>query len=281
MSKKFNIRRSFIYYDIYSRLKNIALSAYKWEGLPDTCNARFLEDTLFHYGQAVFVNDPEMSFLNLKVTAADRLNVYNEPLAYTAYSTGYNKIYSADDCVFIRNNLMNKSTDSTIMMYAERIAKIEMAIDINVQAQKTPILIRCDEKTKTRLENIYNQYSGDSPVIFGHKALQDKPLDVLITGSPFVADKLREEKRALWNECLEFLGFNTNPADKKKERLIVSEVDSNNEQIDIQAATMLLCREMACEAINKMFGLNVSVKRRVEEMKPKFDGGIEDGEIYN
>ena len=281
MSKKFNIRRSFIYYDIYSRLKNIALSAYKWEGLPDTCNARFLEDTLFHYGQAVFVNDPEMSFLNLKVTAADRLNVYNEPLAYTAYSTGYNKIYSADDCVFIRNNLMNKSTDSTIMMYAERIAKIEMAIDINVQAQKTPILIRCDEKTKTTLENIYNQYTGDSPVIFGHKALQDKPLDVLITGSPFVADKLREEKRALWNECLEFLGFNTNPADKKKERLIVSEVDSNNEQIDIQAATMLLCREMACEAINKMFGLNVSVKRRVEEMKPKFDGGIEDGEIYN
>ena len=85
----------------------------------------------------------------------------------------------------------------------------------------------------------------------------------------------------MWNECLEFLGFNTNPADKKKERLIVSEVDSNNEQIDIQAATMLLCREMACEAINKMFGLNVSVKRRVEEMKPKFDGGIEDGEIYN
>lgn len=269
MAKKLSIRSTLVYHDYYSRLKNIALSVFKWEGLPPTCNERFLEDTLFHFGRAVFVKDSEMSYLNLKVNPADTLNVYNEPIGYQAFSTGYDKFYSADECVIIRNNKMEKSTDSTIILFAERLATIELALSVNINAQKTPILVRCDEKTRLTLQTVYDQYEGDKPVIFGSKSLQDKPLDVLTTGAPFVADKLREEKRAVWNEALEFLGINTNPSDKKKERLIVSEVDSNNEQIDIQSLTMLASREKACEEINKMFGLSVRVVQSLDELKPE------------
>ena len=268
--KHFNIRRHYLYYDYYARLKNIAMSVFKWEGLPDTCNERFLEDTLFNYGIAVFVKDPVMSYLNLRCIVAGNLNVYNEALTYNCYSTGYDRIYSKDECVLIRNNFAEKSTDSTIVLFAERLAKIQMAIDVNINAQKTPILILCDEKSRTSLENIYNQYEGDRPVIYGSKALQDTPLQPLKTDAPFVADKLREEKRSVWNEALEFLGINTNPSDKKKERLITNEVDANNEQIDIQASTMLLTRQEACQNINDMFGLNVSVSQRVDDFKDDY-----------
>lgn len=264
MKKTYHVRNTQVFHDIYSRLKMIALSVFKWEGLPETCNARFLEDCLFHYGCAIFVLDDEMSFLNLKATPASTLNVYNEPLAYTAFSTGYTKIYNADECVYIRNNLLDKSTDSTIILFAERLANIERAIEVNVNAQKTPILIRTDEKGKTTVENIYNQYEGNKPVIVGSKSLSERPLEVLKTDAPFVADRLREEKRAVWNEALEFLGINTNPSDKKKERLVVNEVDANNEQIDIQAQTFLSTRLKACEEINKMFGLELSVKQRIK-----------------
>lgn len=267
MAKKFNIRKTWVFHDYYSRLKNIALSIFKWENLPETCNEKFLEECLFDYGSAVFVNDPEMSFLNLKANIAGNLNVYNEALAYQAFSTGYSRIFPADECVYIKNNYLGKSTDSTILLYAERLARLDLTIDVNVNAQKTPILIKCDDKTKLSLEMIYNQYEGDKPAIFGAKSLQDKPLEVLTTGAPFIADKLREEKRAVWNEALEFMGINTNPADKKKERLIVDEVDSNNEQIDIQTITMLLCRQNACDEINAKFGLNLSVSMRVDELK--------------
>lgn len=274
MAKKIDIRKTWVFHDYYSRLKNIALSAFKWEGLPETCNERFLEDCLFHYGQAIFVNDPTMGFLNLKVNPASTLNVYNEPTRYTAYSTGYTEQYDADDCVVIWNNYLKKSTDSTIILFAEKLTIIELALQVNINAQKTPILIRCDEKTKKTLEEVYAKYEGDSPVIFGHKSLQEKPLECLTTGAPYVADKLREQKRTVWNEALEFLGINTNPADKKKERLITAEVDSNNEQIDIQILTMLLCRQNACEAINKKYGLNVEVTMRVDELKNLWDWGV-------
>ncbi len=271
MSKRNDIKRSWVFHDYYARLKNIALSVFKWEGLPKTCNARFLEDCLFHYGQAIFINDPDMGFLNLKCTPASTLNPYNEPLSFTAFSINYNRIFDREDCVHIRNNYLLKSTDSTILLFAERLAKIEMSLGININAQKTPLLIKTDDKTRLSMEKLYDKYEGDSPLIVVSNKMQEKPIEVLKTDAPFIADRLREEKHAVWNEALEFLGINTNPSDKKKERLITSEVDSNNEQIDIQCLTMLLCRQQACEEINEKYGLNVSVKMRVDELKPKHD----------
>lgn len=265
MKKLFkNIRNTHIFHEYYSNLKNIALSVFEWENLPDTCNARFLEKVLFENGRAIFVKDDKMSFLNLRCNPVDVYNVYEQPTGYTAYSLNYDKNYSADECVFIRNNYLEKSTDFTIMMYAERLANIQLTIDVNINAQKTPILIRCDKQAKLSLDTIYNQYEDNKPKIFIDKSLHEKPLEILKTDAPYLADKLREEKRAVWNECLEFLGLNTNPSDKKKERLIISEVNANDEQIQIQAETMLLCRKQACEEINEKYGLNVSVKKRVE-----------------
>lgn len=270
--KVFHIRNHYYYHDYYARLKNIALSIFKWEGLPDSCNGRFLEDSLYHYGLAGFVKDPSMSYLTLRATPSGVLNVYNEPLSYTLYGTGYSQIYDKDDMVLIRNNPIEKSTESTIVLFAEKLATIELAIQVNINAQKTPVLIRCDEKTRMSLEAIYAQYEGNKPVIYGAKSLQEKPLEVLSTGAPFVSDKLRQEKSAVWNEALEFLGINTNPADKKKERLVVSEVESNNEQIDIQVATMFASRQRAAKMINEKYeGLNVEVKLRVEEFKTLWD----------
>ena len=276
---KNNLRQTATFNDYYSRLKNIALSVFEWEGLPETCNARFLEECLFKYGQAIFVNDDRYGFLNLKVNASDSLNFYEEPIKYTAHSIGYGeKTFDRDKCVIVRNNYLCKSTDSTALLYAEKLTKIDLAIQTNINAQKTPILLRCDSKTKTSLEAIYRAYDGDNPVIFGHKALQEKPVDAISTGAPFVADKLRQEKTAEWNEYLEHVGINTNPSDKKKERLIVSEVDSNNESIDIQGEAMLLCRQQACEEANKLFGWNCSVKLRVHEENEE---GIVNGEVHN
>ena len=258
-----SIRKSHLFHDYYNRLKCMALSVYEWENLPPTCNGRFLERCLFENGCAIFVEDENMSYLNLRGVPTNTLNVYEEATAYTAFSTGYSKIYNVDDCVFIRNNILTKSTDSTILYYAERLTALELAIMVNINAQKTPVLIRTDEKTKKSLETIYNQYEGNKPVIFGTKLLQEKPLDVLNTNAPFVADKLQEQKRIVWNEAIEFLGLNTNPADKKKERLIVDEVNTNNEQIELQSETMLLTRQEACEQINEKYGLNVKVKKRI------------------
>jgi hypothetical protein len=156
------------------------------------------------------------------------------------------------------------------MLFAERLAKLTLVHEINIQAQKTPIMIRTDDKTKESLITLYEQYAGDKPFIVGSKSLADKPIEAIITGAPFVAEQIREEKIAVWNEALEFLGINTNPSDKKKERLIMSEVNSNNEQIDIQSATMLLTREEACDEFYDKYGDDIAVSSRIEELTERY-----------
>lgn len=279
MGRRNNIRRTLIFHDYYTRLKNIALVCFEWENLPESCNARFLENTLFQDGRAIFVDDENMSYLNLRVAPSGSLNVYGEPDKYTAYSTTYSKEYEIGKCVFIRNNYLAQSTSFTLGQIAERMALIQSAIDININGQKTPFLLYGDDKVIESLKNLYNQYDGDKPAIYGSKKLQEYPINVLNTHAPFLADKLREEKRALWNEALEFLGIDTNPSDKKKERLIVSEVNSNNHQIEVQADVFLIARQEACKAINNMYGLNVNVKRRINNINDltEPEGGGDNG----
>jgi len=247
--------------DYYDRLRLIALSLFEWEGLPDSCNPRHLEQTLYMYGRVLFIEDSDLGFLNTKVTPSGSLNIYDEPISYTAYGVGYNKSYDKDDCVLIRNNYLDRPTDYSVMLFASRLTEAERTIDVNIKAQKTPILIRCDEKDRLTMKNLYSQFSGNEPFIMGSKSLNLEALKVLKTDAPYIADKVQVYKREVWNEALTFFGINNANSDKR-ERLITDEVNANNEVIDINAQAMLLTRLEACKAINKKYGLNVTVKMR-------------------
>jgi hypothetical protein len=240
----------------------MVLSLFEWEGLPGSCDARFLEMTLFKEGRAVFVNDSTLGFLTLRVNPNGHVNHYNEYTSYQAYSNTYTeKSFSANECVFIRNNYLEKPTEIPVMLYASRLAEIQRTIDVNINAQKTPVLIQCDEKDKTTLENIYKQYEGNRPVIVAGKGITADAFKVVKTDAPFVTDKLRIESHELMNEILSYFGIN-NANTQKKERLITNEVNANDEQVEFMAQSMLITRQEACEKINKMFGLHISVKRR-------------------
>jgi hypothetical protein len=242
---------------------------FEWENLPESCNARFLELTLYTYGRALFIEDPTTGFLNMRCTPSGTLNNYDEPVSFTAYSTVYNKEFDRDDCVLIRNNYLERPTDNSVVLFATRLTEAERTIDTNIKAQKTPVLIRCDDKDRLTMKNLYKDYEGNEPFILGGKALNLDGLKVLKTDAPFVADKVQNYKHEIWNEALTFFGVNNANSDKR-ERLITDEVNANNEVISINAQSMLLTRLEACKWINKRYGLNVSVKMR------SFEGQNED-----
>jgi hypothetical protein len=262
--------------DYYDRLKLIAMSLFEWEGLPETCNTRHLEQSLYMYGRALFYQDPNnKGFFNAKCTPSGTLNHYDEPISYMAYSTVYQREFDRDNCVLIRNNYLERPTDQSVILFASRLTTAERTIDVNINAQKTPVLVRCDDKDRMTMKNLYNQYEGNEPFILGSKSLNPDGIKVFKTDAPFVADKLQLYKRDIWNEALTFFGIN-NANTEKRERLITDEVNANNEVININAQAMLLTRQEACEQINKRYGLNVSVKMRsfeVQEIDDENKGG--------
>lgn len=237
----------------YLWLKTIALSVFKWEGLPPTINERYLEETLFNKGKCLFFYDNKLGFLSLACNPANNVNVYGEPLSYYVSSFYYQKTISAGESVLIRNNDLEEPTQYQIAAFANRLTETERTTDINLKAQKTPILIITDDKSQLTLKNVYRQYSTGEPVIFGDKNfINADTIKVLKTDAPYIIDKLDTHKQILWNEVLTFLGIQ-NADTSKRERMIVDEVNANNQNVIVNANVMLKTRQEACDLINDMF----------------------------
>ena len=241
------------YQQYYNRLTELSTVMFEWKNLPDTVDQRFLELTLFAKGMAVFFKDEELGYLALPVAINGTWNVYNIPKGRRAYATnGYQNNLDEKNSVIIFNNYTHTNSMLDVEMFSRRLYNMDRAIDININAQKTPVLIQCTEQQRLTMLNLYKQYDGNEPFIFGDSSLDVKGFQVLKTDAPFVADKIRQEKTQTWNEALTYLGIsNTNVT--KKERLISDEVIRSQGGTIASRYSRLEMRRQACEAINKMF----------------------------
>ena len=250
------------YMQYYNRLTELALSMFEWKNLPKTVDQRFLEMCLFSDGMCVFFEDDVLGYLGLRCMIGGRLNVYQIPTDRKAYATnGYQKELDGTNSVIIFNNYLHTNSMLDVEMFSKRLYNLDRAIDVNANAQKTPVLIQCDESQRLTMKNLYKQYEGNEPFIFGSKGLDANGLKVLQTGAPYVADKLYELKTQIWNEALTYLGI-SNINVVKKERMITDEVTRNQGGTVASRYSRLESRRQACKQINEMFGLDIWVEYR-------------------
>lgn len=245
--------------DYFHRLKNLAVTMFKWENLPNSVNERYLEWALFIYGKAVFFEHPTRGFMCLN-GVLEGLNFYNDPLRIRPISPveSFSSI-PADECVLIRNTPDMYPTFLTTVRYAKSLYDIDASIDVNVAAQKTPILILTDVKQKMSAQAMYQKYNGNTPVIYGMKGTFDpNSFQVLRTDAPFVAGQLQDIKITKYNEYLSFLGIGM--SDEKRERRITGEIEPFRQQANALANIGLSQRKHACKLINDLWGLNVDVR---------------------
>ena len=241
----------------YNRLVELSISMFEWKNLPDSVDPRFLELTLFTDGQAVFFEDEVLGYLALQNAMSGDFDVYRIPRDRRAYAVnGYQKQLNEKDSVIIYNNYLHTNSMLDVQMFAKRLYNLDRAIDVNANAQKTPILLLCDDSERLTLENMYMQYDGNKPVIKGVKGLNPNAFTVLKTDAPFVADKLYQLKTQIWNEALTYLGI-SNINITKKERLITDEVTRNQGGTIASRYSRLQARREACKKINEMFGLDI------------------------
>lgn len=261
------------YFDYLNRLKKIALSIFEWVNLPKSMNARWIERTLYYNGKCAFLKDKEMGFINTACASSGYIDIYGLPTKVNCWSFNYNSIRSVykgynptwseaqfeaqkdNGCVLVLNNWEGIPTASTLELFAYRLYEAQRTCDINIKAQKTPVMVIVNEKQRIFMENLYNQYDGNQPFIFGDKdQLNEDILKSIDTKAPYLADKLTEYKKEIWNEALQFLGINS-IALEKKERLITDEANSNNEVTNLNLQSYLAVRQEACKEFNEKYGL--------------------------
>ena len=249
---------NYTYMQYAYRLMELSISMFEWKNLPEGIDERFLEMVLFTDGHAVFFKDDELGdYLALQCLINGKLNVYRIPINRRAFAVnGYQKKLTDMDSVIIFNNMLHTNSWLDVKMFAKRLYNLDRIIDVNANAQKTPILIKGNEQQRLTLTNLYKEYDGNAPVIFADKSLDMNALQVLSTQAPYVADKIYQLKTQIWNEALTYLGI-SNVSFQKRERMVSDEVTRSQGGTVASRYSRLNARRQACEQINKMFGLNI------------------------
>lgn len=245
------------------RLMELSMSMFEWKNLPNTVDPRYIELRLFETGSVVFFKDDVLGELCLDCIQQGNFDVYGNPITRRAYScyNNYQKVLSNKDSVIIWNNYLRTNSVTDIQLYAKRLWDLDRSVDVNAKAQKTPILIQCNEKQKLSMKNLYMQYDGNIPAIFADNNIDINGIKVISTQAPYVADKLYQLKNQIWNEALTYLGI-SNLNINKQERLITDEVSSSQGSTISSRYSRLECRKQAVEKINEMFGLDIEVDYR-------------------
>ena len=254
---------------IYNKYKMLSLNMFRWEGLPETIESRHIENSLFNYGLCLIVNDKDMGFLSVPCNYGAYMNVNNVPTEVITCGFNYIKTfkYMREDknkCQLILNNDLAIGNENYIFDYSQRMFEVENCIRVNINQQKFPWFVNTTPNNKKTMETMFQKVLNGEPYILGSKD-QIGNVEVLTLNTPYIADKLNEYKYELEREVLSFHGLNNNF--EKKERLLVDEVNSNNDFIDRNVELMYRQRKLACEQINKKFGWNVKVVNLNEEAK--------------
>ena len=272
---------AFSYY--YYKLMLINRSLFEWEGLPNNMDERWIEKYLYSSGKCIFYKDPVLGFMVAGFGQEGSINCYGDPT--TVYPVAENYVYegeqlmNGENCYVIRNNDLMLPNVPIIRLYSYKLTNIDRAIDVNIEATKTPIIIRCSDKQRLSLKNAINQRRDNEPVIWtSDNANIGEMVSTLETNAPMVFPQLQAQKHMILNEIFTDLGINNANMDKK-ERMVANEVTANDEQVKASEDVMLKVREEACRQINRIFGLNISVKRRKLESIPEYKDIIkEEGE---
>lgn len=251
------------YIQYFNRLVELSVSTFEWQGLPETVDPRYLELHLFQNGSMVYFRDEVMGDLCLDCIANGQFDVYGNPISRRAYSSynQYQKTLNESDSVIIWNNYLRQPSVLDVKMFAKRLYNLDRIIDVNVNAQKTPVLVQGTEKQRLTLINLYKEFDGNAPFIFGDKSLDLNGLKAISTNAPYVADKLYQLKTQIWNEALTYLGI-SNLNIQKKERMITDEVQRNQGGTIASRYSRLEARREAVDKINRMFGTDISVDYR-------------------
>ena len=258
MSRKSLMERMYI-----RVLTELSCNRFKWVGLPDTIDERFIELTLFRQSLAVFYFDEQYHrHLCLRAAGTGRVNMYDNPTTFTVIGNAMvHKTLNARKCVPIWSNYLRIPDWDIVMIYATKLAEIDRTIEIDLKAMRYNYILQVPENERLTYENIMRQHDEGQPIVFGTQALDP---DAVIKTFPILIDKdvvlnLQMSKTKLWNEVMTLLGINNSNQDKK-ERLVADEVSANDGQVVASRNVSLNARQHAAEQINKMYDLHISVQ---------------------
>ena len=256
-----------------------AVSLYKWE-LPKTWDKDYFLYVLYVAGFVGVINAGPKYGIVPQWGTLDGYNLYYAPrkFRYSNPLIGGGGLVIHEECELIKLQGNYTGIWDLILYYASKMALLSEAFDMNAANVKTSRIFFVKSKAAAEtLKKLADKVQSGQVITVLDKELLDENGKFTAEwfnddlNKNYICDKLLIELRKLENEFCTDLGIPNSNTDKK-ERLITDEVNSNNTETMLRADLWLDRLKECCEAVNKMYDLNISVDWRV---KP------DDGNIVN
>lgn len=241
---------------------------FKYEGLPDTIPAKWLENYLLVNGFTVFIKDDADGLICTYAGVGADPDVYFIPTK-AIVSNPYLKDKSAAreytrdvDCVVMYNDTYCQGLLPMLKKYCAQMVEIDVSFYLNtVMSRGTAVLSATDDNTKASAELWLKHIKEGKLGVIGESnfTLADRDLTVnQLTGTDGTLTNLIEAmqyvKASLYND----LGLQAN-YNMKREAINAGESQLTKDQLHPLIDNMLKERQEGLDRVNKMFGTNITV----------------------
>lgn len=239
-------------------LIELALSRFRWVGLPETCNERYLEWVLLTEGSATLAYPSLTSetLLSLKSVQQGAPNMYDEPRSWRALgATGKtNFMCNWTNGVWIWENSTRYPLMVKINIWARELTDIIRTKQINRFHMRMPLVITGPQDRALDVQNFYKNIANGDPFVLAFDNFSDIQTNTTMPerAREYIGDKLQAEWSNTWDAIYRELGIDSMPF--KEERMIEDEVNSTMQPTELARLSPLTTRRAACDKLNARFG---------------------------
>lgn len=250
------------YYTRYMNLfSKMCAGRFKWS-IPEYYPVQFIEQFLIYNGK-VLLFELFDKFEAWNFTENGGFDIHGYPLKRNVtFVNGRTAMFDENNSIIVKNNSLGIPDSNTMSSYASQLAQLDCAIDVNLRACKTPIILKGNKSQMDSIKAAYRQFDGDTPVMVNDKnsTTLKECIEVFDLKTTYRGNEYYTTKDRLMAEAFNALGFY--PENDKAERLIVDEVNANNSSVNSVRYDMLKMRKQACDEFNRMTNnkYNISVE---------------------
>ena len=250
-------------------------SMFKYENLPDTIPAKWLENYLLCNGNCIIGKDEEGRLIAYVGNQGTLLNVYYVPCGYIVSNPYFNKGVITDtdmvsegfsktfkigtDCEIIYNDTYSLGVLPILRKWCRQLVENDITMDItDIVARALLLITTADDTTKASAELFLKRLrDGKLGTMESNAFIEGLNLNSfgnIAAGLTNLIEYHQYIKASLFNE----LGLNSN-YNMKRESINSNESQLNDDMLHPLIDTMLRERQEGLDRVNAMFGTDIKV----------------------
>ena len=258
-------------------LMNTKVSMFEYENLPDGLTSEILERALLFNNFLCFYKSPALNKLVLcRWLYSGKYDLYWYPthvnlLSLTGQTIAENVPF--EDIILVRDNKMDIIPFLTLNAWINKIIELEKTLNIVVKLIRFPTILTGDKEESIQLNKLLKDNADCKGFIVGRKGWKDKleQFDINIPCKPMEIYELLDKYKDM---ALSSIGIYS--VDEKRERIVTSEVEAQNDFVDFVYEGMVIARQNFVNELNERYGYSIKVVETYDmnkkaEMKLKLE----------